>query len=836
MTDQIVQDLRYAVRSLARRPLITGVAVVSLALGIGVNTTIFSVFERLLLRQVAASEPDRLVNLTSAGPKPGGRQTGNAGGPEQVFSYPLFRDLEGVEVAGLSPIAAQRNFGANLAWSGHTGRAEGLLVSGSYFQTLGVTPALGRLLTPEDDRPAGGHPVVVLSHRYWTNQFAADPSIVGTPLVVNGEPMTILGVTAETFVGTVALDTPQVFVPLAMAERLRAGSVDRRDHYLYLFARLESGVTREQAEAAVNGPFSALIRDVEYPVHAGELPGRLREQFLSRRIAFEDGGRLRVADRREASLIIGLMLAVTGLVLLIACANVANLLLARAADRAHEMAVRVSMGASTGRLVRLLLAEATILGALGAAGALVLAKTVSLMLLRIMPADDAARLGFDLNATILVYALALGVGTGVLFGLFPALYTLRSSGALAASAQPGRLSPSRGASRFRTSLATAQIALATSLLAMAGLFITSLVNVARDEIGIEKDGLISFRLAPYLNGYSAERAMALFERVEDELGQTAGVASVAATTVPLLADNSQRPNVLVQGFEAAPDTDMRASFASVGPGYFQTMGIPIVAGREFSRADGPMTPHVAIVNEAFTRKFNLGSQAIGRRVGLARAGRTVPDVEIVGIVRDAKYSQMREPAPPQLFFPYRQGAGGPMTFYARSVSDAGSLRTVIPSVMARIDPTVPVERLRTVDEQIWDNVTRDRVLATLSSWFAGLATLLAGVGLYGVLAFTVTQRFKEIGIRMALGARAIDVTRLLLTHVGRMAAAGGVIGLVAALGLGRFVEALLFGVRGTDPAILVGTSAAVAAVVLAAALVPTRRATRVNPVTALRAD
>ena len=467
MLENIYQDLKYAWRSLARRPLVTSVAVVSLALGIGLNTAIFSVFERVILRRLAVPAPEEIVYLTSPGPKPGGRSTSNAGGVDHVFSYPLFRDLEGLERTGLSRIAAHRGFTANVAYAGQSGRAEGLLISGGYFPALRTTPALGRLLTPDDDRVPGGHPVVVLGYRYWTNRLGADRRVLGKALVINGEPMTVVGVAAADFTGTAALDVPDMFAPLSMAGRLRAGSMGRRDHYLYLLARLQSGTSHEQAEAALNGPFSALIRDVELPFHAGDLSDRAREQFLARRIVLQDGSRTRIGNRGEARVVLLLVLAVTGLVLLIACANVANLLLTRAADRSPEMAVRLSMGASTGRLVRLLLVEAMLLGMSGAIGAMAVARGATIAVLRMMPAEAQLALGFELNASVLLFTLALGLATGLLFGLLPALHGVRVSLVAAATRHAGRGSPSRGSSRFRTSLATAQIALATALLAVA---------------------------------------------------------------------------------------------------------------------------------------------------------------------------------------------------------------------------------------------------------------------------------------------------------------------------------------------------------------------------------
>ena len=517
----MLQDFRYALRSLASRPLVTTVAVLSLALGIGVNTAIFSVFERLLLRRLPVPAASQIVNVISPGPKPGSRSTSDSGRVEAVFSYPLFRDLERLEVGGLR-LAGHRDFGVNLAFKGQTSEAEGLLVSGNYFSTLGVTPALGRLLGPEDDRVPGAHAVVVLSHNYWTTRFGADPGVIGETLVVNGEPMTIVGVAHEDFAGTTTLDRPQVFVPLMMAQQAFRdptwnGMTARNNHWLYIFGRLQAGVTREQAQALLKVPFTSLIRDVEFPALRSGMGDRDREEFLQRQLLLEDGSRGRNAGRGEAQAILLLMFAITGFVLAIACANVANLLLARVADRTTEISVRLSIGASTARLLRLLLVEACVLGVLGSVGALVVSRITLNGLVAMMPAEDGATFAFQINTSVLLFTVALGLVTAVLFGLFPALHGVRTGIAAGIHAQSTRTSGSRSAKRFRASLATAQIALATALLATAGLFVVSLVNLARSELGIQREGLVTFRLSPYLNGYSPERALALFERVEDEL-------------------------------------------------------------------------------------------------------------------------------------------------------------------------------------------------------------------------------------------------------------------------------------------------------------------------------
>ena len=834
----MLQDIRYVARSLASRPLITSVAVLSLALGIGVNTAIFSVFDRLLLRTLPVPSPDEIVHVTSPGPRPGSQSSGDGGGIEHIFSYPLFRDLERLEVAGLSGLAAYREFGANLGYAGRTSAADGHLVSGGYFPTLGVRPALGRLFSPDDDRVPGGHPLVVLTHAYWQTQFGGDPDVVGDTIVLNGQAMTIVGVAEAGFTGTTTTDVAQLFVPLAMAGEVRGDSNLRGDigqrnvHWLYVSARLQPGITFDQAEAAINGPFASIIRDVEFPALRSGMGDRAREAFLKRQIVLEDGSRGRDVNRSETRIVLSLLLAVTGLVLLIACANLANLMLARAADRSGEIAIRLSIGAAPRRVLRLLMTEALALGILGGTAALFVGYGALTALLSTMPADDATRLPFELNTSVLVFTLGLSLLTSLLFGLFPALHTLRTIAAGGVNMQPGRTSDPRQATRFRAVLASSQIALATALLAVAGLFITSLFNVGRQELGIRRDGVISFRLAPYLNRYTPERAAALVDSIQDELRGVPGVVAVTASTIPVLSNNSSTNNLTVQGFEAGPDTDTTANIARIGTDYFRTLGIPMLAGRDFSPADAAAAPRVAIVNESFARKFKL-SNPIGVRMATG-AGDVPLNIEIVGLVRDAKYSDVKEPAPPQFFLPYRQATFGSLTIYARTSSDARQLRSVITALVARADPNLPVERLLTMDEQIWDNTTTDRVLATLSSWFAGLATLLAAVGLYAVLAYTVSRRLREIGIRVAMGARPADVWRLVFSQVGRIGLVGGAVGIAAALALGRLGQSLLFGIEGTNAAIIAAAVGTIALVAVAAAALPARRATHVDPVSALR--
>jgi predicted permease len=833
----MLQDLRYAIRALMRRPLVTSVAVVSLALGIGVNTAIFSGFDRLLLRRLPVPSPDRIVLVTSPGPHPGSRSTSNSGRVDAIFSYPLFRDLERLENVGIR-MAAHRDIGANIAYRGQTAKARGSLVSGQYFGVLGITPALGRLFGPADDLVPGAHPLVVLSYDYWNARFGADPRILNESLVVNGELMTIVGVAPRGFVGTTLVDRPDFYMPLAMAQQAyRApswnGMTSRQNHWLYVFGRLEPGASRERAEALSNVPFAGLIRDVEYPAVRAELREAERQPFQDRMLTFQDGSHLRSRDRDVIWTMLLLLQGVTVFVLCIACANVANLLLARITDGTTEMAIRLSLGAAPARVTRLLLVEVLLLGLMGSAGALVVGRVTLNGVRTLLPLEDRGMLMFTIDGAVLAFTLAVGLGTTFVFGLFPTLHGVRAAVTRGLAGHAARVSGSRAANRFRASMATTQVALATALLAIAGLFLLSLVNVSRIELGIEREGLVTFGLAPIQNGYTSDQSRALFARLEDELRALPGVTSVTATTVPILTGDGSSNRLTVEGFDAEPEADLSASYGRTSTDYFRTLGVPLIAGRDFTEADTIGTPSVAIVNEAFARKFKLGSRTVGARF---RLGTRPPDVQIVGLVRDTKYSGVRDPVPAQFFLPYRQSNVAFLTFYVRGGPDTRALVGLIPPLVARLDANLPIENFRTMDDQIWENTTRERMLTTMSSAFAGLAVVLAAIGLYAVLAFVVAQRLREFGIRIALGARSADVRWLVLSQVGRISLIGGVIGAGLALAIARIGRAMLYEVQGYDISIAGGAVLLVLAVVVLAAIVPARRAIRVQPIEILRAD
>ena len=827
-------NLKFALRTLFKSPFVTIVAIVSLALGIGANAAIFSLFSQILLKPLPVPEPARLVNFAAPGPKPGSTNCSQAGDCDTVFSYPMFRDLEKVQTP-FTGIAAHLSFGANLSARGQTQNGEGMLVSGSYFPVLGLTPAVGRLLTPDDDRAPGEAHVVVLSYAYWQNRFASDPAVINTTLIVNGQTMTVVGVAPKGFEGTTLGVKPQVFAPITMRGFSQPSKAfdNRRNYWAYLFARLKPGVPLEQARAAMATPYRTIVNDVEVPLQKGMSPQTLA-RFKAKPILLDAGGRGQSRVTREAKAPLTLLLGVTAFVLLIACANIANLLLARGAARAPEMAIRLSIGAGRGQLVRQLLGESCLLALLGGAGGLVVAQWTLHLMAALLPAQAADTLRLEIDPIVMLFAAALAIGTGVLFGLFPALHSTRPDLISALKGQSGQPSGARSAARFRSSLATAQIAISMALLASAGLFTRSLANVSRVDLGLKADNVIMFHLSPELNGYKPEQTRQLFERVEDEIRALPGVTGVSSSTVPLISGSNWGTGVSVQGFTAGPDTDVGSQYNEVGPAYFATLGVPLLAGRDFTRADGLTAPKVAIVNEAFAKKFGLGRNPIGKRIGNDGANGALT-IEIVGLMRDAKYSEVKGAIPPLFFQPYRQDERiGSISFYVLTAGDPEAFVANIPKVVARLDANLPVENLRTLPQQVRDNVFLDRFISVLSASFACLATLLAAVGLYGVLAYTVSQRTREIGLRMALGAAPSRVRGMVLRQVGVMVVIGGAIGLAGAIGLGRLAQSLLYELQGSDPLVLAAAAVSLSLVALAAGFIPAHRASQVDPMSALR--
>lgn len=826
-------SIRLALRTLFRTPFVTTIAVLSLALGIGANAAIFSLFDQVLLRPLPVAEPDRLVNLSAPGPKPPWQSCGQAGDCEVTFSYPMFRDLERQQTV-FTGIAAHDAFGASVVYQSQPATGDGMSVSGSYFPTLGVRPALGRLLTSSDDQSIGTNFVVVLSYAYWQSRLGGDPDVLGKPLVVNGQAMTIVGVAPEGFDGTTLGLRPLVYVPISMLGKLLPGFNDfteRRSYWVYLFARLKPGVTLQQADAGLNALYHAIVNDVEVPLQQG-MSDAMMAQFRVKQISVEPGPRGQSILHLRAKAPLGMLFGVTGIVLLIACANIANLQLARGAGRAMEMGVRLALGANRRRLVLQLLLESAVLACLGGLASLVVANWTLSGIAALLPSEGNAGLTFTLQPAVLFFAGALAVITGLLFGLFPAWQSTRGDLVSTIRANSGAISGARGAARFRATLVTLQISLATALLIAAGLFMKSLVNVTRVDLGVHVDSVITFALSPERVGYDSTRALQYYARVTEALAAMPGVTSATSSAVPLLASHNRGRPIAVQGFQSGPDVDSHSHYNPVGTDYFSTFGVRPIAGREFTIADRLGAPRVAIVNQTFVEKFGLTSGAIGKFMSDGSSDSI--NIEIVGVVPDIRYSEVKLPVPPTFYLPWRQYAHVPeLNFYIRTAVPETVLRS-IDDVIHRIDPGVPVEGLKTMPQQIRDNVFLDRMISILSGAFAMLATLLAAIGLYGVLAYSVAQRTREIGVRMALGADAGRVRLMVLRQVGGMLLVGAVLGLVAALGLGHVASSLLFGLTGTDPVVFALSLVVLMLVAFGAGYVPARRASQVDPIRALR--
>ena len=828
-----MRQLAFAFRMLFRTPFVTTIAVLSLALGIGANAAIFSLFDQIMLRRLPVPDADRLVNLAAPGPKPGSTSCGQAGDCEVVFSYAMFRDLERQQTV-LTGLAAHDRFGASLNWQDAPLTGDGMYVSGSYFPTLGLKPAAGRLFTPDDDRTIGGDFVVVLGYGFWEQHFGSDRSVIGKTLKVNGQSMTIVGVAPQDFRGTTIGIVPLIYVPIDMRGVLSGGFrsfENRRSYWIYVFGRLKPGVSLAQASAGLNAIYHPIITDVEAPLQKG-MSEQTLARFKAKALDVTPGWRGQSNMQREARTPLWMLFCVTGIVLLIACANIANLLLARGAGRALEMGVRLALGASRRRLVGQLLVESVLLAALGGVASLLVAQWTLHGIAALLPAEASTTLQFTLQPNVLYFAAALALATGIALGLFPAWHNTRADLVTTIRSNAGQIAGAKSAARFRASLVTVQISLATTLLIAAGLFMRSLVNVTRVDLGIRVDSVVTFYINPERAGYDSIRTPLLYARVEDALSALPGVDGVTTGMVPLLSGDNWGTGVYAQGFPTGPDVDRDSRYNEIGPAYFATFGVRMLSGREFTAADHVGAPEVAVVNQAFVRKFNLGQDAVGKFVSTRAADSLT--IQVVGVVPDIKYSEVKLPVPPVFYTPWRQDTRVPgVNFYVRSAQPEAMVRAIRTALRA-IDPGLPVEGLKTMPQQVRDNVFLDRMISTMSASFAVLATVLAAIGLYGVLAYTVAQRTREIGVRMALGADAARVRGMVLGQVVRMMLIGGGIGLVAAVGLGQAASSLLFGLKGYDPLVFGLSLVALSMVAFGAGYVPARRASQVDPVQALR--
>jgi predicted permease len=832
----LIQDLRYGARMLLKNPGFTLIAVLILALGIGANTAIFSLTDQILLRLLPVERPQELVVLRSPGPKTG--HVSSDGDSSASFSYPMYKDLRDRNNA-FSGLLARHYVPLSVAGGGQTERAHGELVSGNYFDVLGVRPALGRVFNQEDDRIPGAHPVVVLSHGYWTRRFGADPGILNKALTINGASMTVVGVARAGFFGVQVGKRPDVFIPMMMKAQITPnwdGLNDHKDHWLAIMGRLKPGLSPAQAEELLRPSYRSILEE-ELPLMTGWNADR-RQQFLDRRILLDDGAKGRQILQRETRKPLLILVGMVGLVLLIACANVANLMLARGAARQREIAVRMALGAGRWRLMRQFMVESLLLSLLGGVtGLMVAAWTISGLVTAITAGIGALGLSGELNPRLLGINLALSVLTGLLFGVVPAVRATRLN--LEATLREQGSSVSSGLShvRFRKALVISQIVLTTVLLVGAGLFARSLNNLKRLDLGLRADHVIAFSIAPALNGYSPQRTIALIDDLRQGLAALPGVQSVSTADIPILADSDSGSNVTVEGYQAQGGEDMHVAKNWTGPNYFATMGIPLLSGREFAISDTAASPKVAIINEAMARRFFASRNPVGSRFAFGGGNAVRPNIEIIGVVKESKHNNVRDESGPFVYLPYAQKADlGGSTFYVRTEQDLASLAPLLRREVQRRDGNLPIYSLKTLQQQAEESMFADRFLTFLSVCFGLLAAALAAIGLYGVMAYSVTRRIREIGIRMALGATQVSVAWLILREVILLALAGMLAGVPLAFALGRAAESLLFEVKASDPLVFIAAILLLGSVALLGGYLPARKAARVDPMVALRCE
>jgi putative ABC transport system permease protein len=828
------KDITFGLRMLGKSPGFTAIAVITLALGIGANTAIFSLMNQILLRQLPVKNPDELVILRSPGPMTG--HISSDGDDAESFSYLMYKGLRDNNSV-FSGILARYSFSASVASRGQTDRASGELVSGNYFEVLGVHPAVGRVFSQEDDRVPGAQPVVVLSHSYWTRHFGGDPSVLNKVLLINNIEMTVVGVSQTGFSGVQVGKTPDLFVPLMMTQQMTTNgrTLDGWNNYwITLLARRGPGISEKQAEAGINAVYRPLLEE-QLPQITSAWNEDKRRRFLDKKILLSSGARGRTIVQRDSGGQIITLFVMVVLVLLIACTNVANLLLARGASRQREFAIRTAMGASRGRMIRQLLAESLLCALGGGALGLLLGTWLMKILTPIVVASAGVHgLTEKLDPSVLTFAIGATGLCGIFFGLIPAWRVTRLGVSDVIKDQGSTASASVSHVGFRKALVAAQVAFTMLLLAGAGLFMRSLWNLRNQDLGLKTDHVITFSIQPSLNGYDTPRSIALFDQLRARLAALPGVRSVGTGDVPTLSGDDEGGNITVEGGPQLAEELQDVEHDAVSPAYFSTLGIPLLSGREFREADGTAAPKVAIASEAMVKRFFPGRNPLGAHFAFG-GGKVKPDIEIVGVAKDVKQEHVSSAIQPYVYVPYAQRPKvTEMTFYVRSTQDPLLLGSTFEGAVRELDANLPVYDVKTMERVVEEDLFSARMVAVLSASFAGLAALLAALGIYGVLAYVVVQRTREIGIRMALGAVTGQVRFLIVKEVGSMVLIGVGVGLPLAYGLARFGESLLYGVHAGDPAVYLLGLGFIGLISLAACLLPARRATRVDPLVALR--
>jgi predicted permease len=813
----MLHDFRYALRNLRRTPVFTSIALTSLALGIGANSAVFTIADQVLVRDLPGTHAGELLAFTSPA-------------TDSRFSYPMFQDFRD-RSAVFAAVAARYPVPLNLTYNNRTDRIEGEIVSGTWFETLGLETTLGRGLAADDDRVPGGHSVVVLSYDLWRRRFGGDRFIVNKVILLNGHPMTVVGVAEPRYRGYDLGMRSDVLVPAMMKAAMTPswnGLDDRRVEWVQLVGRLRPGISIETAESRLQ-PFYRALLQLETPA-GGQLVSEGSPLTLTP--APQGVSELREELAEPARILI----AIAALLLAIACANVANLLLARAAGRRREMAIRLAVGASRVRLVRQLVGESLALAVLAGALALLVATWTVAGVMNLISPSTASGLSGALDARIVLFTFALAGAAGAAFGIVPAWQASNPdlSGILRQKAgnepllQAGRRSSERAAG---TALVVAQVAIALVLAVAAALFTRSYRNLSRTELGFERENLAGFAADPSLNAYSPQRIRRFAEDLQQRIAALPGVRSAAAASHSIVSGMPDARAIRVEGFRPPPGMDMSPWVEAVSPGYFATLGIPLVAGREFDAADSAGARRVAVVNQSFARTYFKGA-ADGRRFTFP--GDAAP-VEIVGVARDTRRPGRDESAARMVYLPLAQTLNpGALVFCVRTASDPRRLYTAIRREAAQVEPGLPLTGFETMNDEVQAALSPQRLIATLAGIFAALATLLAAIGVYGRVAFTMMRRTREIGIRVALGAHHESVLRMAMREVAMVVGAGLAVAAPITIALVQAVRGQLYAVAPYDPLSIGVAAAGLAAVVLAAGYVPAMWASRANPGTALR--
>jgi len=830
----IWQDIRFGARMLGKHPGFTAIAVLTLALGIGANTAIFSLVSQVLLRRLPVQNPDELVLLRSPGLMTG--HVWSDGDEAQSFSYPVYKGLRDSNSV-FSGMLARFVFPATIAEHGQTERGSGELVSGNYFDVLGVRPALGRLFMAEDDRVPSAQPVVVLSHAYWTHRFGGNANVLNQSLLVNNTELTIVGVAQAGFTGIQVGQSADIFVPLMMKAQMtpeRNGLEEWNNYWLAVFARRKPGLSMAQTQAGINAAYRPLLQ--EQLAQIKSWGPEKRQKFLDKQILLVSGAKGRTTLQHDSGEALTALFVMVALVLLIACSNVANLLLAQGAARQRELAIRAAMGASRGRMIRQLLAESLLCAMAGGTLGLLIGVWLMNLLTPIVAANLSIKgLSTHLDTGILAFAAVATIVSGIFFGLIPAWRVTRTAAGQTLKDQATTTSVGTSHVGARKILVAAQVAFTLLLLAGSFLFARTLSNLRNQNLGLRTENVIAFTISPILNGYDTPRSIALLDQLRARMAAVPGVRAVGTSELGTLTGSDMGSNITAEGSKDLSADDSHVNFDPISPGYFATLGVPLLAGREFTDGDGPGKTKVAVISEAMAKKYFVGRNPIGLHFAFGGGNDVKPNIEIVGMVKNVKQSHVRDGDVPFIYVPYAQGSTiREMTFYAYTQQDPLLAVSALRSTVRELDANLPIFDIKTMERVVDQDLFGERMVAALSASFGTLAALLAAMGIYGVLAYLVVQRTREIGIRMALGAETAQVRLLIMKEVGSMVLLGVAVGLPLSYGLARFSESLLFGVRAGDPMVYALGLGLIALIALAACYIPARRATRVDPLVALR--